>query len=464
MNTRSQGSNNCRGRGRSGSASSNNISIELQDQATSSKARVVHSPAVKTTHKATLQVPRTQSCSNLDIQNISTMNNPNLLPQSFTHSQGQDSEVINQPELNVNAPSSNTATPFDTLITLMEQTMQNTREEFRRELSSIRDSISQIGNASNSSSQRQPFSPPNTSHSNAPNFNRPDVSTGYSDSNIKLEKWKICYDGTGSVSDFLFKVETLSRRTRCSDEHLLSNFHVLLEGKAEQWYWLFMKQNHNVTYSVIRYALTKEFGYLESEHDILLKISLRKQLHKESYDDFHTAIVSMNSRLQSPLPDSTVIDIIKRNLQANFRFLLFSSESKTLNDFRDIAQKAEKVLRDNKTFAPNSMPLRNVNEIEASESDVDESDISDPQLDALQMSKRSSKYDYSNIKCWNCLSYGHSYIYCDKAIIDQFCFKCGQKGVLTPTCPNRHMVQGNKTMGEMATGDFRPSRKTPSSN
>lgn len=263
------------------------------------------------------------------------------------------------------------------------------------------------------------------------------------------------------ISEFIFKVETLCSRTKCTDEHLLSNFHVLLEGKAERWYWLFTRQNRNVTYPLLRHALTKEFGHLESDHDILLKMSNRKQQLKESYVDFHSTIVSMNLRLQNPLPDITLIDIIKKNLNPNLRFLLFNADSKDLNLFRDTARKAEKVVNDTKFQNP-SGSSRNVNEIEIS-NETEESELSDPQIEAISFNKRKPKYDYSNIQCWNCLSYGHSYIYCGEEIKKPFCFKCGNKGVLTPKCPNNHN-QGNKKMGDLATGDTRPSLKSPSIN
>ncbi|KAI8116940.1 hypothetical protein CVS40_11085 [Lucilia cuprina] len=280
MNTRNRGAQNSNSfslgaRPKSLSTSRNNISIELQDPPTISNPRVAHSPAAKNLPKPTQQAHRAQSFSDLPT-------NTDTLPQNFVLS-GQQFytnfsviELTNNPSVatgNVNV--SNSSTPFDTLITMMEQTMRNTREEFRRELSSIRDSISQIGSANETVSQRRPVIQSNKTYSNTPSFNsnpNSDVKRSYTgDTNIKLEKWKIVYDGTGSVLDFLFKVETLTSRTRCSDEHLLSNFHVLLEGRAEQWYWLFMKQNREVTYQTLRYALTKEFGYLESEHDILFQ-------------------------------------------------------------------------------------------------------------------------------------------------------------------------------------------------
>ena len=281
------------------------------------------------------------------------------------------------------------------------------------------------------------------------------------DSNVKLEKWKIVYDGNGSVSDFLFKVETLSKRSKCSEEHLLNNFHVLLEGKAETWYWWYMKNNRNIIFPSLRHAITREFDHLESDHDILIKITMRKQQMKESYDDFHTAMVHLNSRLRNPMSESSLIDIMKRNLTPNLKCLLFNSLLRTLEDLKDTARKAEIVLKDNKMFNPYFGSNRNVSEIETSVDESAELDALDPQIEALQFSTRKNKYDYSKIQCWNCLSFGHSYIYCPEEIRKPFCFKCGQKGVLTPKCPNKHGFQGNQKMGELATGDTRTSLQSP---
>lgn len=259
-------------------------------------------------------------------------------------------------------------------------------------------------------------------------------------------------------------METLCKRSKCSDEHLLSNFHVLLDGKAEQWYWLFTKQNREVTYPLLRSAITNEFGHLQSDHDVLLKISSRKQQYKENFVDFYTSIVSMNLRLQNPLPDITLIDIMKRNLNSNLRFLLFNSDTKTLTDFREIARKAEGVLKENKFQNPNIVSARNISELDTTMDEEDDPNMVDPQLEAIKISTNRNKYDYSKIQCWNCMSLGHSYIYCSEEIRKPFCFKCGQKGVLTPKCPNKHNFSGNRKMGDLATGDTRPSHQPPRSN
>ncbi|KAI8120413.1 hypothetical protein CVS40_8358 [Lucilia cuprina] len=220
MNTRSSsvgGQNNSfnRGRGaRSSSASRNNIPVEIKDTS-NSKSRVVHSPVVNKSG----QVQRTTSVESLPsqplFQDIQVMENQNIpqTPQNFMPSGSRDSiSGINTASDNAAAvPTSNTGSSLGLLMALMEQTMLNTREEFRRELNAFRDSISQIGSTNATSSNRAPEFMPYIPNKNTPtvNANQSGHSHGsYStnENNVKLEKWKISFDATGSVSDFLFKV------------------------------------------------------------------------------------------------------------------------------------------------------------------------------------------------------------------------------------------------------------------
>lgn len=480
--------NSSRYRGGRNTASLNNISIDPQSPTNILKpARVVHTPVSKTK-----SISNTQSSYSLANQNSldsieqHTMDNqpgssfagfldtshpnntnPPLDLQSTVPPIFDNPGTGNTPVVNTNPSNSSNAFSMNDLIAIMQQTVQATKDEFIKELASVRESVSQIGSRNNSlnlNNSGLPGNRPNDStpdrHPNLLNSNSQTNNYSAFDSNVKLEKWKIIYDGNGSVSDFLFKVETLSKRSKCSEEHLLNNFHVLLEGKAETWYWWYMKNNRNVIFPSLRQAITREFGHLESDHDILIKITMRKQQMKESYDDFHTAMVSMNSRLRNPMSESSLIDIMKRNLTPNLKFLLFNSLHRTLEDLKDTARKAEIVLRDNKMFNPYFGINRNVSEIETSVDDSAELDALDPQIEAIQYTKR--KPDYSRIQCWNCLQSGHSYIYCSDVISTPFCFKCGQKGVLTPKCTNDHS-QGNRKIGEMTTGGTRLSHHTPSS-
>ena len=150
----------------------------------------------------------------------------------------------------------------------------------------------------------------------------------------------------------------------------------------------------------------------------------------------------------------SLIEIFKQNTNPNLKLLLFSAEVTSLFDLRDYARRAEKVLQETK-------PLRQVNEVAIvplGKEEEDEYEI-DPQLDTLNISKRFSKPDYSKIKCWNCLAFGHSYIYCPDDSRHLFCYKGGNRGVSTVNCTNQHV--GNRKRSVQVSGDTRSKPYTP---
>lgn len=91
MNTRSQGrsSDNLKGRSKSASSSRNNISIEIQDNPSTSKHRVLHSPIVRNTSNLTRVQSNINLSSNFEDPNISIMSNLNPISQPFVPSEGQ---------------------------------------------------------------------------------------------------------------------------------------------------------------------------------------------------------------------------------------------------------------------------------------------------------------------------------------------------------------------------------------
>lgn len=150
------------------------------------------------------------------------------------------------------------------------------------------------------------------------------------------------------------------------------------------------------------------------------------------------------------------------NVHSNLRVMLFNTDPKSLHDLRDLAREAEKVINENRASLGENKPTRYVNEIGTNTVVEDVSNCEpDPQIEALQFNNRLAKPDYSGIKCWNCLSLGHSYIYCPEETRAVFCYKCGERGVVTPKCKKVH--QGNRKRSEMATGDSRSMTFSPSS-
>lgn len=335
---------------------------------------------------------------------------------------------------------------IDSLLESLQQTIQASQVEFRAEINALKETISSL---SSSRSHNVSSTISGNSHVNPTN-----TANHVNNNGVKIKDWKLSYDGTTSVSDFLFKVDTLCERNQCTDDFILSNFPMFLSGKADTWYWQFIKQNPNYNYTFLRYALTKEFGQLESDHEIMMRISLRKQHAKETYDEFHSSLVSMNLRMRDPISERSLIDIIKRNVNPNLKMLLFNSPARNLEDLRDQARKAERVLLENKNQFVTIGSSKHINEIEVDCDNFNTTDnYIDPQVDAISLSRLSQKPDYSKIKCWNCLNNGHSYIYCPEEKRNIFCYKCGQQGVVTTKCTNSHM--GNSKRNEMNTGDSR---------
>ncbi|GBP16028.1 hypothetical protein EVAR_101033_1 [Eumeta japonica] len=284
----------------------------------------------------------------------------------------------------------------DGLLARVRETIFSNQEEIRLEMNSLKAAIESLANN-------------RTTANVQPGITQRTFSPFASVEKFKLEKWKLHFDGTGNVADFLFKIDTLSNRTGCPEEHLLANFQVFLGGKAEEWYWNFVKQNENPTYAFLSYAISQEFGATESDDDLLLSLHKRKQQPKESYDNFHSALVSINSRMKEPLPDHKLIKILKKNAQSNLRIMLFNTDPRSLYSLRNLARDAEKVIAENRS---DNKPLRCVNEIDAESADDASEFETDPQVCALNLNRRSLKPDFSKIRCWNCQSMGHSYIYC----------------------------------------------------
>ncbi|GBP97703.1 Retrovirus-related Pol polyprotein from transposon 297 [Eumeta japonica] len=338
-----------------------------------------------------------RSAENILIDSAEDAHIPTLQEESRDLSQDLEEDLLgfsttqDRANLSMESQGNNNGSPAGTdenLLARVRETIFSNQEEMRLEMNSLKATLETLTNTLNTA---------NVPHAVTQRTFSPSLPV----EKFKLDKWKLNFDGNGKVSDFLFKIDTLASRTGCPEEHLLANFQIFLSGKAEDWYWNFVKQNENPSYDFLSYAISQEFGTVESDEDLLLALHKRKQQPKESYDNFHSALVSINVQMKEPLPDHKLIKILKKNAHANLRIMLFNTDPRSLYSLRNLARDAEKVLADNKS---DSKPLRCVNEIDA-ELAEDESELDiDPQLCALNLNRRSHKPDFSRIKCWNCQS------------------------------------------------------------
>ncbi|XP_055908542.1 uncharacterized protein LOC129943258 [Eupeodes corollae] len=278
--------------------------------------------------------------------------------------------------------------------------------------------------------------------------------------NCKVEKWKISFDGTENVYDFWFKVETLKERSQSSWDHVLANFHVLLKGKAESWYWFFLKKNPTVSHDSLKYAIIKEFSKTENEYEKMLRMVSRRQGFKETFDDFYTEILRLNARLKEPLSDTKLIDLIKKNSKDNLGTLLFPYQLTCLEQMRDVARQGEAFLL-HQSSQKSLNYKRNVSEIEQESDSSEDKKCESQDLEAFsKFNKPNFKaLDTSNFTCWNCQKLGHSFYDCPSEKRNLFCYRCGEKNVTTITC-SKHGLNGKAS--ELTAGGTRSISTTPS--
>lgn len=346
---------------------------------------------------------------------------------------------------------SSTGNDLNVLTSRLERVL-TLNHDFMGEISNLRQSLLD-GFSRNSASYNQfqrNLNNPGNNRNDAtnPSFHNQSTNSNSSGGNylsdlVRMDKWNITYDGSDDVSDFLFKVDTLKTRYCCSDDYISSNFHTLLKGKADTWFWSFLKQHPNSKYDEIKFALTKQYGKIENDCDKIVRMIERRQMPKESFDDYFSEMIAMNSRLSQPMNETKMIELMKNNVKESLGSLLFATDLFSLDHLRDSARRAEKyVLRKQQIRFQN----KHISEIESGnniEALVDgEEEVAAFRYQGSR-SKERKDLDTRHFKCWNCDQIGHSFYDCPSEKRNLFCFRCGEKNVTTPQCKN-HSKNGNQ--------------------
>lgn len=172
-----------------------------------------------------------------------------------------------------------------------------------------------------------------------------------------IQSWNVRFDGSlkGLRSEeFLYRIKCLTRENFNGNfEHICRNLHVLLTGKAKEWYWRYHKSVENIEWESFCSAFRRQYKDYRTSFDIREELHNRKQKPNESFESFYDAMNEILDQLATPLHNQEIIEIISRNLRPEIRHELLYVDICSLGELKKLCLKREKLLNE-EVFKKNS--------------------------------------------------------------------------------------------------------------
>lgn len=322
-----------------------------------------------------------------------------------------------------------------------------------------------IARAGSSFSANHPSEPaPNSfAMANNANFNREQVR-------IRIDKLGIQFDGNTSrlsVEDFIFRLEHVQAQYSIPWGEVIRDFHLLLTDRAEQWYWLYLKNRVSTDWPSLRHALLEKYQTMRSNFELVRDLTERKQQHNESIDSYFHVMGQLRSRLLQAISEYDMIKILKRNVKESVGRIIYPMTVSSVEQLRIECNEAERNFprRDMRIAPqhpqPSSRTTKYVSEMYAEEPEYEELNYYSPateEVAAVNLNTQSQR----TMKCWNCGSLEHLWMVCPAAERTIFCYRCGKPGTTVPKCPKCSLE--NQSRGVGYKGGPRPSENPVAKN
>uniref|UniRef100_A0A1B0A8L3 Retrotrans_gag domain-containing protein n=1 Tax=Glossina pallidipes TaxID=7398 RepID=A0A1B0A8L3_GLOPL len=201
------------------------------------------------------------------------------------------------------------------------------------------------------------------SHYQQPNITSRQNNLGCSMKTYKDEKWHLKFDGSGkglTVESLIFRIERLRQQQHLSHEDLFAEFHCLMAGQANKWYWQLMKDREGDStfdYFSLKAELLNQFKAADSDYELIREVMERKQQSSESFEDYYAEIHDLTFRLRRKIPEPELIKIMKSNVKPSLATLIFATKVGSVAELKAECKRAEKLLKENRTRP------RHVNEV-----------------------------------------------------------------------------------------------------
>lgn len=253
-----------------------------------------------------------------------------------------------------------------------------------------------------------------------------------------IQNWNLKFDGSRNglhVEEFLYRVKALTIDNFNGNFSVIcKNLHILLTGKARNWFWDYHRKTERIEWTDFCAALKYEYKDFRSNFDIQEDIRNRKMKPGETFENFYEAVTSMLARLETPMPESEIVEILTRNLLPDVRRELLYVPIFTIAHLRKLVQMRENLLGDDyvRRNLTSKQPQNYNNKRAVAELDfpVESIPVLTPTAELVVDAIRQGPFTAS---CWNCEEQGHHWEDClrDRVV---FCYGCGAKNTYKPQC------------------------------
>lgn len=185
-----------------------------------------------------------------------------------------------------------------------------------------------------------------------------------------IYNWKVKFTGGSdslSVQNFVYGVEALTNQNLGGNFELLCRYvSCLFEFKASDWFWRYHKSVREIRWPDLCNALIRQYNDFRTDIDFRELIRERKQKYTETFDHFYESILELIGRLEQPLPESSLVEILRRNLLPEIQHEILNLPIYSVSNLRDICRKRKFFVQDvykNKHGSKPNVPRRHVAEL-----------------------------------------------------------------------------------------------------
>lgn len=269
-----------------------------------------------------------------------------------------------------------------------------------------------------------------------------------------MSKWRIRYGGTDgelAIDEFLFRVENLALADGISQQSLVLGLHFILVGSASNFYWVQRRKRPEGTWQQYRQAFLEQFSTQETDFEIRKAISDRKQGQREDFGEFVLEMERLVARMQFPMEDNEVSEILKFNMLPYLQNAIWLSPQTSLTSLKQQCRRMEKLRKTQEDGKERRNRIAEIelhqpmqqnqqNRVAAGQSVFAEPNIQrdefefNEHIEAITNRRNFGQNSREYLICWNCDDIGHSYADCAALERRIFCYGCGTKNVIKPQC------------------------------